>query len=167
MPPTFVPPAYEGPNLDHAEYIKALDGTEHHQDTSHTRDQMEDLRKYEDAHITPPVLPESLQWLEYRAPHYYINQILSLAAEKGTRVVFLYLPRFEASQTCPDYKELYSQRVALINPSALMQDNSLWQDAIHMNWRGAKLVTDYVSAQIASLKLLDGDNKPKSARAAP
>jgi hypothetical protein len=154
--PPFSPPSYAGSHLDHAEYVRTLDGVKHYRSTSYSNDEIERLRKIHDGGITPPVLPPSFDWLEYRASRYYINQILELAAHKGTKVVFLYLPRFGAPQTCPNYARLYGERVPLINPWGVMQDFRLWDDAIHTNWQGAKLVTDYVAKQIAASKLLGG-----------
>lgn len=160
--PTFIPPPYEGANLDHAEYILSLDGKKHYRNASYTKDQMESLRKREDASITPHVLPGSLEWLEYRVPRHYIDQILSLAAKKGTRVAFLYSPRYGAPKNCVICSHLYGTRAAVINPWVEMQDYRLWDDAIHLNWDGAKLVTDYVAAQIDEMHLLDASSEGAS-----
>ena len=154
MTPSFVPPPYEGPHLDHAEFIRTLDGVRHDHNAHHTKEDMETLRRHEDADATPRVLPKSFDWLEYRFPRYYIDKILALAAKKDTRVAFLYLPRFGAPQTCILCTRLYSTRGAIINPSRQMQDYSLWDDAVHMNWDGAKRVTDYVAQQIDAMDLL-------------
>ena len=147
--PAFVPPPYEGPHFDHAEFVRTLDGVRHDRNAHYSQEQMESLRKNEDANVTPHILPASLDWLEYRLPRYYIEKILSLAGQKGTRVVLLYLPRFGAPQQCAICTRLYGT-FTVVNPSGEMQDPRLWQDAIHMNWEGAKRVTDYVAGQIDS-----------------
>jgi hypothetical protein len=162
--PPLLPPPYVGPHLDHAEYVQSLDGVKHYRDASYSKEEIESLRRIHERGITPPVLPPSLEWLEYRASRYYIDKILALAADKGTKVAFLYLPRFGAPQTCPSYEKLYGGKIPLINPSGVMQDFRLWDDAIHTNWQGARLVTDYVAAQIAAENLLSGSDGDKDAR---
>jgi len=157
--PAFIPPPYEGANLDHAEFVQTLDGIKHYRNEPRTKEQMKSLREHEDSSLTPPVLPKALDWLEYRVPRYYIDQILSLAAEKGTRVVFLYLPRYGAPKDCAVCSQVYGSRAPIINPWEKMQDYRLWDDAIHLNWEGAKLVTDYVAAQIEEMHLLDASSR--------
>lgn len=152
--PSFVPPAYEGSNLDHAEFIVTLDGARHERNVQHTLVEVESFRRTEDARVTSRVLPKSLDWLEYRFPRYYIHKILSLAAEKGTRVVFLYLPRYGAPQACEECARLYGS-MPVVDPWPQMQDFRLWDDGVHMNWVGARRVTDYVAEQIVSRHLLE------------
>lgn len=152
--PDFVVPPYEGPHFDHAQYIVTLDGVRHDRDDHHTLAQMQALSKKEDESLTPRILPRSLDWLEYRVPRYYIEKIMTLAAEHHTRVVLLYLPRFGAPQTCDVCARLYPNR-DVVNPWASMQEPGLWEDASHMNWDGAQRVTDHVAGEIASRHLAD------------
>jgi hypothetical protein len=45
---------------------------------------------------------------------------------------------------------MYASRVGLLNPSTGMQDYRLWDDATHVNWNGAKRLTDAVAAELVS-----------------
>jgi hypothetical protein len=143
--PDFTPPPYEGPNLDRTESLTTLDGVTHSLEEPHTLAQMEAMRVAHDAELTPRVLPESLDWLEYRFPRYYISQILDLAARHGTRVMFLYLPRYGGPATPAPYERLYAQRGPLINPWPAVQDYRVWTDEVHVNGPGSRLATDFVA----------------------
>lgn len=142
-------PPFEGSNLDHAEFIRTLDGVRHDRNETYTRDEMEELRKQQDLLITPRLLPASMNDFEFRLPRYYMNRILELAGAHGTAVVFLYTPRYGGPPTPAPY-ERYSGRADLINPSAQVQDYGLWWDATHVNWEGAKRMTDYVARILAN-----------------
>ena len=115
---------------------------------------MEGLRIRQESEITPPVLPASLHWLEYRFPRYYIDRILELAARKGTRVVFLYVPRYAGPLDPPPYR-MYTSRAGLINPQLGLQQNfRVWDDETHLNWGGASAFTDAVAEQLVSGRYL-------------
>jgi hypothetical protein len=143
--PDFVPPPYEGPNLDRTEYLLTLDGVNHSLAGQHTLAEMEAMRVRQETEMTPPVLPASLAWLEYRISRYYIDGIFDLAARNGTRIVFLYLPRFGGPAVPEPYEELYSGRAPLINPAAVLRDFRLWSDETHVNAQGSRALTDAVA----------------------
>jgi hypothetical protein len=94
------------------------------------------------------VLPRAFGDLEFRFPRYYENQILDLARAHGTKVVFLYLPQYGGPQDPPPYT-LYANRAEMINPWAEIQDYRLWIDVTHLNWDGAKRLTDYLADVLA------------------
>ena len=146
--PEFVPPPYQGSNLDWTEYLDTLDGKRHPLNVRHSREQMEELRVEQEADVTPPLLPESLQEYEYKVPRHYIASILSLAKEQGTKVVFLYTPRYGGPATPPPYDRLYSS-VPLINPEPLLRDYRIWADATHLNREGSRILTDFVAGELA------------------
>jgi hypothetical protein len=143
--PDFTPPPYEGANLDRTESLITLDGVAHSLEEQHTLGQMEAMRIAQDAEVTPAVLPPTLDWLEYRFPRYYVERILDLAARNGTRVVFLYLPRYGGPASPAPYERQYAKRVGLINPWPALQDFRLWTDAVHVNGPGSRLATDAVA----------------------
>ena len=145
--PDFVPPAYQGPNLDWTEYLDTLDGKRYPLTTQHSREQMEELRHKQEASITPAVLPQSFENLEFQVPRHYIASILALAKEQGTKVVFLYAPRYGGPHTPPPYDRLYSS-VPLMNPEPLLREHHIWADATHVNWEGSKILTDFVADEL-------------------
>ena len=150
--PSYVPP-YEGPNLDHAEFIRTLDGVRHDRMQAHTQEEMDRLRREQERLITPPLLPARLNDLEFRLPRYYMTRILDLAREHGTDVVFLYTPRYGGPAE-PGHYIRYSNRADLINPWVQMQDFTLWADDTHANWEGSKRMTDFVAQALANRKEL-------------
>jgi hypothetical protein len=131
--------------LDRTDYLLTLDGVKHSLATEHTFAEMEAMRVEQERQVTPPVLPASLDWLEFRFPRYYIDAILELAARKGTKVVFLYLPRYGGPAAPASYARLYAGRAGLINPAAAVQDFRLWWDDTHVNAAGSHLLTDAVA----------------------
>lgn len=147
--PDFVPPLYEGPNLDHAEFIQTLDGVKHFRVAAHSEAEMQAIRAGWLRGVTRSILPQSLSDLEYHMPRYYTDQILDLARARGTDVVFLYSPQFAGPRSPPPY-EIYASRASLVNPWTAVQDYRLWLDENHVNWSGAKRLTDYVADALAS-----------------
>jgi hypothetical protein len=151
-PPSYVPP-YEGPNLDHAEFIRTLDGVRHDRGETHTQVEMNELHDEQERLITPPLLPRSMNDLEFHIPRYYMNRILDLARVHGVGVVFLYTPRYGGPAQPAPYQR-YANRADLINPWAEVQNYSLWTDDTHVNWEGAKRLTDFVAQALAMRKEL-------------
>jgi hypothetical protein len=141
----FSPPPYEGANLDRTDYLLTLDGVNHSLEGQHTFAQMEAMRRQQETEITPPVLPASLEWLEYRLPRYYVDRIFDMAARAGTKIVFLYLPRYGGPPTPEPYERLYAHRAGLINTWPAVQDFRLWGDDSHLNGPGSHLATDAVA----------------------
>ncbi len=137
-------PPYEGPHLDHAEFVRSVDNVVHSRSVRHTEAEMEQMRIADERAFTRPLLPKSMSALEYRLARYYESKILDLAREQGVRVVFLYTPRYGGPSTPPPYA-LYSARADLINPWPLIHRYPYWNDANHMNWYGAQIMTDYVA----------------------
>ena len=133
--------------------IRTLDGVEHDRDTFHSQAEMEKLREEQAHKITPPLLPRSLNNLEFRLPRYYENKILDLAGTHDTKVVFLYMPLYGGPGIPPPYAQ-YADRAGLINPWSVLQDYRLWGDADHVNWEGAKQVTDCVGGVLAQQEVL-------------
>jgi hypothetical protein len=155
--PAFSFADYAGSDLETAEAITDEKGVTHTRDTIHSAQKMDELKRLQEAKDTPAVLPHSLEWLEYHLPRYYIDSILALAASKGTRVVFLYLPRYGAPSEPPPYVKLYASRVPLINPWHLIQEPQLWYDVPHVNWMGAQRITDYLAKTLIRDGFLKSD----------
>ena len=147
--PDFAPPPYQGSNLDYAEYVQSLDNVKHDRRVAHTAAEMDVMRAKWLRELTAPVLPQRFSNLEFRFPRYYENEILDLACAHDSQVVFLYVPQYDGPEYPPPY-DLYASRADLINPWAVLQDYRLWFDKNHLNWDGAKRITDYVADVLAS-----------------
>jgi hypothetical protein len=151
--PQLAPQPYQGSNLDHAEVIRTIDGVNHYHNIRRSLAEMETMRLQQEREITPPVLPRFADNIEFRLPRYYENKILDLAKTRGTRVVFLYTPRYGGPENPPPYQH-YASRAGLINPWPVVHNYDLWWDDNHLNWEGAKLLTDYVVEALAAQKSL-------------
>jgi hypothetical protein len=154
--PDFVPPPYEGPNRDHAEFIRSIDNAVHYNSLSHTQAEMDKLHAEWERGLTRPLLPGPLSKWEYRLPRYYENRILDLAREHGTQVVFLYAPKYGGPEKPHPYEQ-YASRAELINPYPVGKDYPLWLNENHANWEGAKRITDYVAQALAMRPELRSD----------
>jgi hypothetical protein len=64
-------------------------------------------------------------------------------------VVFLFVPRYGGPSTPPSYEQ-FADRAPLINPAALVADHRYWSEETHMNWSGAKVMTDFVAERISA-----------------
>jgi hypothetical protein len=153
--PDFVPPPYQGANLDISEYLQTLNGKKVSFDVTHSREEMEELRKHQEATITPPLLPRSLERWEYRIPRFYIQKIFELAQQQGTKVVFLYVPRYGGPESPPPYQQYAAQAPLITSGDQLQKDYRYWDDATHLNWSGSKFLTDYVAQQIVAQGYLE------------
>jgi len=141
-------PPYEGPNLDHAQFIRTLDGVRHDRDDTHSLAEMEAMRARQDREITPPLLPAALAGVEFRITRYYEDRILELARAHDTPVLFFYPPRYGGPAQPPPFQR-YAGRYELINPWPAIQDYRLWMDVQHVNWAGSQRVTDAVAEALA------------------
>jgi hypothetical protein len=146
--PDFVPPPYEGPNRDHAQFIRSLDQVVHFNSLTHTQSEMDQLHMDWERGLTRPLLPGPFSSLEYRVPRYYENRMLDLARAHGTDAVFLYTPKYGGPESPRPYEQ-YASRAALINPWAVGKEYPLWLNENHANWEGAQRITDYVAEELA------------------
>lgn len=80
--------------------------------------------------------------------HFYVDAITHLAAEHGTRVLFIFLPEFEGATTIAD-RAFYAARGSIVDVGDLAQNHHLFMDFAHLNHRGALIASDRVAAAIS------------------
>lgn len=94
-------------------------------------------------------LPPSLRALESRANVVYLRQVIELARATNVPVRFLYLPGYRG-QSHPELACLYSSLAPVwYLPEQLLSEPSLWQDANHLNSRGAQRVSEWLGHALA------------------
>ena len=144
-----------GANLDRTDYLLTLDGVNHSLEGQHTFAQMEALRLQQEAEITPPVLPASLEWLEYQSSRAITSIEYSTwppATATEDRIP-LPAPRYGGPPAPESYERLYAHRAGLINTWPAVQDFRLWGDDTHLNGPGSHLATDAVAGSIVAGRL--------------
>ena len=84
------------------------------------------------AELTPPLLPESLGWMEFGVARGAIEDLLAIAEKNDTRVVFLYLPSFLGYKQ-PREAEWLRARAPLWIADMLQGDPANYTDAAHLS----------------------------------
>ncbi len=100
--------------------------------------------------LTPPILPEPLQWVEFGIPRSYIRRIAALADEHGTKLVFLYLPFYKGFPQ-PAEREWLEQFGPVLSAEFLLSSPQNYNDVAHASAHGADLLTDWLTQQLTPL----------------
>jgi hypothetical protein len=145
---TFNPATYRGSSIDMRP--AALD-----RGNPETRDELiGDVNKLEKG-IHPPILPAALRDVEFGNERHYIREIVELAREKGTRVVFLSLPYYTGPDDIQE-EPFYRQFGDVINASFLASHAEWYADHAHLTPHGARVLTDwlvpYISQELSEAK---------------
>jgi hypothetical protein len=88
--------------------------------------------------------------MELRYSMHYLEKIVNMSKENGSRVVFLYLRESGSGLKEPmltDFYMLFSDIVML--PEEIYTDPGLWFDATHLNDRGATLASEVIAQELA------------------
>jgi hypothetical protein len=89
--------------------------------------------------------------LEVRYSKHYLNKMVHLAEENGSRVIFLYLRESGSGLNKPMLNEYYTMSSEIIMlPEPVFTDPSNWSDATHFNDRGATLVSEKIATELAA-----------------
>jgi len=76
----------------------------------------------------------------YRYNNIYFRDLLTLAEQHSVKVVFMYLP-FLGADPEPDNRDLLEGRGRLVLPTTILTDEKLWQNADHLNFYGAQVLS--------------------------
>lgn len=83
-------------------------------------------------------------------PQNYLNRIVRLGREKGTRVVFMYTPYYGVAGKMPRESGYYQERASLaVPPDSVFDDPGNFFDANHLNQVGAGKLTDWLVEEVA------------------
>ena len=97
--------------------------------------------------IRPPLLPDSLAWIEFGVSRHYIREIAALAEARGTRLVFLNLP-FYQGYDAPVDRAFLEGIAPLWIAETLKDDPSHYNDAAHGSRKGAELITAWLAPKL-------------------
>lgn len=89
--------------------------------------------------------------LLYRYNELYLQQIIDLASEKGVKVVFLYLPIFDGDRL-PRAMNRLEALAPVLDTRQVLRSPSYWQNADHLNFFGAQVLSDWMGQRLAELE---------------
>jgi len=112
--------------------------------------------------ITPPILPASLQDVEFGVSRTYIERLVATARRRGVRVAFLYIPFYEGP-AAPTEETWLRHLAPVWNVDFLGSDPLNYRDSGHTSANPAtkRVLTNWVSGKIAGLlRQGDGGRQP-------
>ncbi len=84
---------------------------------------------------------------EYAVPRTYVNDILDLARQRGTKVVFLYLPGYGQPAQPVDMR-LYAGH-EMLSANDILKRTDYWYDVHHLNAAGASVLSQRLGQLLA------------------
>lgn len=97
--------------------------------------------------IRPPVLPESLAWLEFGVSRSYLDRIVRLVRAEGAEIVFLFLPFYDGYAEPLD--RAWLETIAPVwTPGFLRDDPALYYDAAHASEAGIDRLSVWLADRI-------------------
>jgi hypothetical protein len=88
--------------------------------------------------------------IELRYSMHYLEKIVNMAEENGSRVVFLYLRESGSGLRIPMLSDYYrSISDIMMLPEEIYTEPGLWFDAAHLNDKGATLASEAIAQELA------------------
>lgn len=152
MQAAFDPAAYEGPHWNDT-YIPHgfTEPRTRQEDWAFHEPELRKLRRETDAKEQLARRFDGLPLqsnLLYRYNEIYLQRMVDLARDKGVRLVFLYLPAPDA-QRLPRVASGLQTFGPVLDARPILQAPGLWQNADHLNVFGARVLSDWVAAELA------------------
>lgn len=153
---SFDPGAYIGTTvnprdtLDFEDDLDKLDTPEHAQSLAR---QAARRRSY----ITPPILPESLAWVEFGVSRSYLADTVEMAREHGTEIAFLFMP-FYTGYESPLEEAWLKQYGPVWKANFLKDDPRNYEDSGHLAAapRVKAAVTEWLAGNITEYMKAEG-----------
>ncbi|MBN9669876.1 hypothetical protein [Roseibium aggregatum] len=159
---SFDPETYQGsyrpagkPNEEGGSGQGALTDAEH-------KEALEKESRRRHRQIRPPILPDSLGWVEFGVSRSYVKKILELAETNGTKVAFVFLPFYKGYNEPRDLAWL-EQFGPVFTADFMMDDARNYSDAAHASDRILPQIAQWIADRIAMT--LAPENDPKSVSA--
>ncbi len=146
----FDPARYATLPTDYTTTQTMADGVVIDMQVPRTPDFLRAERREFEATRKPSVVPEFAQPITDADSPVYLTQIARLAAAHGTKIIFVYLPQFEASPVI-EGRDFYSRLGAVESYADLARDPGMYQSFAHLNHAGAMIASDRVAAAAARL----------------
>ncbi len=102
--------------------------------------------------ITPPILPDSLAWVEFGVSRSYVERIAKLAEANGTEIAFLFLP-FYTGPEAPMEERWLDQFGPVWKADLIRDDPNNYRDSGHAapTARVVGMVTNWLADRVASV----------------
>lgn len=136
--------------IDYSQSQKMADGVLIDMQRPHSADELRAENRAFEATRKPSLVPKAIQPIIEADSPVYLTQIARLAAARGTKIIFVYLPEFEGPATIGN-RDFYARLGEVENDSDLARDPGLYQSFAHLNHAGAMIVSDRVAAAAARL----------------
>jgi hypothetical protein len=146
----FDPADYDGSNVDNTRIVNVGGAAlSPYRDHVMERDRLEAAAKAMRDKKNLHMLGKWAESYEYAVPDHYVTALLDLAREKGTDVVFLYLPQYGMPEKPADFS-LYEGRGDWIYVNDALRHPEYWFEEVHLNAQGASQVTRRVAEEFAA-----------------
>jgi len=86
----------------------------------------------------------------YRYNNVYLEKIVELANHHAVQVVFLYIPFLNAPDK-PSHSSWIKKFGDMLVPLEIIKEESLWQNADHLNYYGANKLSDWTAGKLDKL----------------
>lgn len=147
----FDPTTYEGTVTDLHDILRS-DAEIAEFATPEHKTMLTDQAKRRKWDITPPILPDSLAWIEFGVSRSYIQRIAELAKENGTEIAFLFMPFYSGPDAPMEYAWL-QQFGPVWTAGFLREDPTNYKDSGHAanTPRVIGMVTDWLADNVSSV----------------
>jgi len=142
----FNPAAYQGADLDTRKRF-SWRLPDNPVDLNVTEAQLASESQRYDRTLTHRYLPRPLDGVEFAVPRTYFAKIKELADQHGAKLVLLYLPYYKGPEQPFDSAQ-YEAIGPILNPSSLIDDWTLREDAAHFSDSGAARLSSWLSIQL-------------------
>ncbi len=99
-------------------------------------------------------LPAAVRAITDRDSSVYLTRIAALAAAHGARLLFVFVPEFDATGFAS--RDFYARLGGVADFGDLARDPTLYQSFSHLNHRGAMVASDRLADRIAGVLGADG-----------
>jgi len=97
--------------------------------------------------LTPPILPDSMGFIEFGVSQHYVRELSELSTTHGFKLAFVFFPFYGGLQEPTDLAYL-EQFGPVWRANFLMHDPENYRDAAHCSESGAILASKWLAAQI-------------------
>lgn len=125
----FDPAAYPGTTIDPRSLLKFEDDLTKLGTPEHAQ-KLEQQSKQRYRSVTPPLLPDSLSWVEFGVSQSYIRDIAALTKAEGAEIAFLFLP-FYKGPDAPREAAWLSGFGPVLNAAFMKDDPRNYEDSGH------------------------------------
>ena len=143
----FDPDRYAALPTDFAQSQRLTDGMLIDMDAPHSPEELRAEARAFAATQRASLVPPALTALTDADNPVYIIRISNLAAAHGTKMIFVFLPKFDSPPVI-EGETFYARLGRVENYGDLARDPGLYQSFAHLNHRGAMIASDRVAAAV-------------------